>query len=440
MKAYVVFLVLFVAGCGGGSLGPVTSSAGSGPAPAAGGPLANSGGAGGEMPRQADAFADAAGLNVHLGYYGTLYADNAPLIRALLIALGVRHVRDGIFLGQTAICQEDQQLGAAGIHFDFVTATTLQPSDLAAWEACAGTATEAIEGPNEYDIGHPPSDPNWITTLIAYQTRLDSGVKSISSLTVIAPALTSESAYVAVGSLANAADVGNVHDYFAGRNPGTAGWGGTDALGAYGTLAYDLALAAIDVPKPAIATETGYSDGGDQYPVPAATKMRYTLRTLLEAWNAGVPRTYLYELIDEGVAPFSHYGLADAQGNPKPAYVALKGLLAHLADPGPAFAPTPLNYTLAAPASVHHALFQKRSGAWSLAVWIESPEWDPVANAALPLVPQNVTLAFAGAPRSLQTTTFSDSGTTSTSAVSLSSNGSLVLQATGGVTILDITP
>ncbi len=385
----------------------------------------------GEAPSASDAFVEATGVNVHLVSGAAIYSSYAT-VQSLLTNLGVRHIRDGAAIGQPAVCAAEQQLGAAGIHLDLITATQWSVAALQAWTACLGQAVDTIEGPNEYDVA---GDPNWIATLGAYTQALYPAMKP---LTVVAPSLASEGSLLAFGSYASSVDDGNMHVYFAGRNPGTPGWGATDAYGTYGSLAYDQKIAAITSgSKPVLSTETGYSDDqSDQYAVPPATKARYVMRTLLEGWNAGVSRTYLYELVDEGTPPFSHYGLTTSSGAPKPAYVALKNLLAHLADPGGTFALTALNYTLHASSPVHHALFERRTGRYSLVLWVEAPEWDPNASSTIAVAPQTVTLTFAHAPSALAATVFDDAGNVSTSSLPADS----AITVTASPTIVDITP
>lgn len=184
-------------------------------------------------------------------------------------------------------------------------------------------------------------------------------------------------------------------------------------------------------------TESGYGDApGSSYAVPAATKARYLMRTLLENWNAGVTRTYLYELVDNGGGDFGSYGLTDANGTVKPAYSAVKNLLAHLNDQGTSIAPGSLAYTMTAPAQVHHALFQKRDRSFVLALWLEAPEWDPNGNRAVAIVPQPVLLAFGRSPSSLRTTVFDDGGNAATS--SLTPAGALTISVGASPVLLDI--
>ena len=301
-----------------------------------------------EVPSQADAFVDSIGVNVHLSYYGTPYGDNFPLILQRLKALGVRHVRDGIAVGQNNLCSEYAQLATAGIHDESLTTVSNGSADLASWAKCVGSDLEAFEGPNEYDVNHG-SDPNWAATLSTYQSTLYQWVQANApGIAVVAPSLTSESAYTAVGDLSSVEDYGNVHDYYSGRNPGTSGWGGTNGFGTYGSMSYNMTIAKqAATSKPIRSTETGYSDGGgDPNWVSPKAKTDYTLRTFLEHWNGGTTRTYLYQLLDQGGSPYSRYGLLDSAGNIKPVFTALSGLIADLADPGPQFTPSSLGYSL----------------------------------------------------------------------------------------------
>lgn len=387
----------------------------------------------GETPRSADAFVDTAGVNVHLSNYSSFYG-NFGVVLSLLTTLGIRHVRDGVAIGQPTVCSEDAQLAAAGIHLDLISATDVDMPALQAWLTCLGTSVESVEAPNEYDTSH---DVAWPTVLTSYVQSLYPAVKPAK---VLAPALVTEQAFLSFGSIGASVDEGNMHDYFAGRNPGTSGWGDTDTFGTYGSLAFDMHLAALTSGnKPVVATETGYSDAVDQYALPPATKARYTLRTLLEHWNAGVVRTYFYEFADEGSPPFSHYGIVDGTGNAKPVYVALKNLLAHLTDPGGTFAMTPLAYNLAANPIVHHTLLQKRNGRYALILWVEQPEWDPNKLTAIAVAAQPVQLTFAHAPSALAATVFNDAGDVTTSALT-PSNGTTSLTITASPTIVDITP
>jgi hypothetical protein len=394
---------------------------------------------GAELASGADSFVESVGVNVHLQYDWTLYGSDFTAVQNLLTGLGVRHIRDGVSPGWTNLCSEFSQLAAHGIRSDFIVGSWMSPTDVTTWDSCTGRTADAYEGLNEWDISHPASDTNWPQTDRAVQEWLYSTVEAMRPVTVVAPSLTSESAYAALGSVAATSTAGNAHVYFAARNPGTTGWGAGNSFGVYGSLQYGLAIARQTTgSKPVYITETGYGDTSDTVYVPPATKARYTLRTLLEAWNAKVARTYLYELVDEGGGYFGSYGLADGSGNVKPAYVALKNLLAHLSDPGSPVLVGSLAYTLAAPAQVHHALFQKRDRSFVVALWLEASEWDPNANIPISVAPETARLTFGRVPTSLRTTSFDDAGNVTTQ--TLPPAVVLTLNVGGSPTLLDIAP
>jgi hypothetical protein len=53
-----------------------------------------------ERARQADEFIDSIGVNVHLHYNDTAYAEYERIIKPRLRELGIHHLRDGIVLGR----------------------------------------------------------------------------------------------------------------------------------------------------------------------------------------------------------------------------------------------------------------------------------------------------------------------------------------------------
>src|SRR5207244_4299220 len=102
-------------------------------------------------------------------------------------------------------------------------------------------------------------------------------------------------------------------------------------------------------------------------------------------------RTFDYELLDEHPDPprqniEANFGLLRNDFSEKPAFVALKRLIALLRDPGPSFKPGSLGYTIkGAPSTLRQVLLQKRDGSFDLAIWNEVSIWDPAT--AKPLRP-----------------------------------------------------
>ena len=77
-----------------------------------------------------------------------------------------------------------------------------------------------------------------------------------------------------------------------------------------------------------MATETGYHTLArpGRAGVSEAAAAIYIPRLLLNNFAAGVKRTFLYELLDEGMSPHDneqHWGLVRYDGAPKPAYHTL---------------------------------------------------------------------------------------------------------------------
>jgi hypothetical protein len=279
----------------------------------------------------------------------------------------------------------------AGIRAHAITAPNEDLPTLQSWASCLGSALESFEGPNEYDISHG-SDSNWVSTLQTYQTSLYSWKGSLGNRPIIGPALTSGSAWSAVGDLSSSLDYGNMHDYFAHFNPGTPGWGGSDSCGRYGAMTWNMCLARrVAGSKPIISTENGYDEG-----ISGAIKARYLVRDYLEHWNAGVPRMYLYNMVDDGG---QSYGILDSGLNPRPAYTMLQNVIAHFRDQGGAFSPAPLSLTING--NAHHLLMGRRDGSYQLALWVEAQEWEPS-------VP--VSLQFGRTPSSVTATTYNDAG------------------------------
>jgi hypothetical protein len=330
-----------------------------------------------EKAASADAFVDSVGVNVHLHNLDTAYS-NFPKIKQSLLALGVRHIRDGMIdTNWQEYYNRHNELGRSGIKSIFITGPTLSDQLLLEYPQRVKDSFEGYESPNEYDRSQ---DPNWASTLSKFVGHLNSVVKGNSGTSrfpVIGPSLTSQNAFLRLNGVCSS-DFSNLHNYFGGRNPGTPGWGGNG----YGSIAWSLGLVATACPgKPVITTENGYqTDPKMPQGIPEDVAGKYVPRVFLEQWQRGIKRTYTYELIDMPSghsASDSAFGLLRADFSPKPSYTALSNLLRLLADPGPAFSAGELKFTLTGDTTdVHHALFENRSGVFFLALWVEEPSYD----------------------------------------------------------------
>jgi hypothetical protein len=342
----------------------------------------------------AGAFVHGFGVNMHNAFYGTGYTNDVPLVESLVTAVGAAVVRDGMSPGQGNVCAEDAALGAKGLRFDFIATTTTTPSQIQSWLGCVGTKYVAsVEGPNEYDINHPPSDKNWAKTLAAAQEGIAATVRADDpGVAVIGPAVTTASAAKALGNLSAYLDDGNAHVYFNGYNPGNTGYG----EGGYGSIPYALsAVSSISGSKPMFVTETGYGTAGGVGQVSEAVQAKYMPRLMLEMAKDGVPEAIAYEFIDEGGAPFSSYGLLRSNLSLKPAYYAVQSLIWVLYDTGPTMTGT-LGIGISGQTSnVASLLFRKSDGSYALALWLEVESSDPNTGQNINVSPQSVTLQFA---------------------------------------------
>lgn len=364
--------------------------------------------------QQADAFVDSVGVNVHLHYYDTAYADFAGRVLPSLRDLGVRHIRDGV-----CPVADDTKPGRLRTLFTElgVRATLIvdprceSVAEASAYLEMLGTGLlSALEGPNEYDLS---GDADWDGVLQAYQAELYGVFKNqpkTASVPIIGPSVTSEAAAKTLGDVTQTADIVNLHSYYSFRPPETQGWGDDG----YGSLGWQLraiarplgadtevvrsdADADADNAPPLIVTEAGYHNAATDG-VPEAVAAAYLPRLLLRNFDRGVERTFVYELLDEWDEPENseaNFGLVRFDGSKKPAFIALRNLLTLLSDPGRTFAPGSLAFELhPAPDTLEWTLLQKRNGDFYLAVWDGAAMFDPGADPEIVSAQQTVTLEF----------------------------------------------
>ncbi len=351
----------------------------------------------GVAARPADSVVDAYGVGIHTPFTWTAYRDAAGVADALA-ELGVRHVRDDLYLDDPEQYDAIRTVADRGITFDLILGVPdgdATPEDYVRTVAdLPGGAVESVEGVNEWDQSERP---DWPEELLDWQRRLYAAVKATpetEDLPVLAPALADREdipALGAAGDLAAYADVANAHAYPGGYPPGHE-------------LEPVLAAAQSLVPDaPLIVTETGYHNAvdvgpGRHRPVPEEVAGVYLPRLLLEHYLRGEQRVYSYELIDQEAEPAlaepeQHFGLLRHDLSPKPAYTAMQTLLGLLADPGPEFSPDALAFSLDGwPVDGRSLLTQKRDGSFVLLLWRDASVWDPALRRPLDVEPADVTL------------------------------------------------
>lgn len=343
-------------------------------------------------------FYDSVGVNTHFSYVNTAYYQQPQAIIANLQKLQIHHVRDGLSYAWVApnLYSIYSRLAAAGIHPELIIpmANGLTATQVAALLPNYPGA-DAVEAPNECDIS---GDSNWANDLVSYLPNV-AQIGRDQNLTVLGPSLTQVSSYSKVGDISQYMNRNNFHWYWSQRNPENSGWGGPDAQwNYYGSMAYGIDLGNIDAPGvPAWVTESGYvaQPTGSSTAIPEWVEAVYMPRLLFSTWNAGIKRTYIYELMDEPSSTIG-YGLLRGDLSPRPAFNAVAHLMALTYDAPSSFTPTPLKYSLSQAKNIGQAFFQKSDGSYWLALWNTSPVWDPIKFQPMDVATQSVTVSVPG--------------------------------------------
>ena len=315
----------------------------------------------------AGAFADSLGVDVHLQYDETSYGS-FPHVRQALEYLGVRHVRDSALRRGPRALNRYVDLARSGYRFDlFLNAD--QPAQLAHVRtilAASPTSVASLEGPNE--VNNDPVHFEGRTAVEgarAYQAALYAAIKRDERLAPI-PVLN----YTNFPPTSGDADAVNVHSYAKhGRSPGPQ-------------LEADIRLTGASQPRgrPVFVTETGYATSPSARGVDAVGEEDQAALIVvgwLDAFRAGVKRTYVYELLDEAPAgtrpddPEHYYGVFDANGRPKPAARMLRTLIASLRSAAAPFSGAAPSLTVTG-AGVKRLVLTRPDGSALLAIWRET--------------------------------------------------------------------
>ena len=359
-------------------------------------------------PRSAAAFADSVGVSTHIVFYSSAYGD-WPRVVDRLQELGVRHLRDGVYGNPSAqwrawnerYYRAVELASSRGMRFLFGMGSpgsqTGSIDELAAVVGRFRHAADGLEAPNEFD--HFGGGPGWTTALRDYQRRLYRRVKSdprLRGLRVVGPSFKAPDAARRVGDQRSLLDVGNIHPYTGGRSPTPS------------HLRTEMARAAmVSARKPVWATEAGFHNAvaatSGQPGVPEGAAAVYLVRTFLEHFRSGIPRTYAYELLDQAPEPARsdperHFGLLRHDFSPKPAFTALKNLLAVVGKDRTAGSLRPLALTVSkAPRDLRRLVLRKRDGTYVVAVWRDASVWDTADRRPVRVQPRAVGIRVAGA-------------------------------------------
>lgn len=350
-------------------------------------------------PAMSDAFVDSIGADSHFSYDNTPYVQNFSTIGPLVAASGLRHLRDAD--RGTVYAAKMNYLAAHGVRHSlgFNVGDTAATIDTAL--ADFGSQVDFAESANELDLTRS-TNPDWVQQLQTLQKLIYHTIRAkpaYNALPVLGPSLADANLYSLLGNLDAVADAGNLHSSTCDYNPGISPY--------FASIEAGIADASKATPgRPIWTTETAYdSDLAHTCGLSDEVIAKYDPRTVAERWNAGQPKTYFYQLVDVPAdAVFGTTGLIEPTGVPKPQFVALESLIGLLADPGPAFVPTPLSFVLAGDTNaVHDTLLQRRDGTYELLVWLEKASWNHDTRAPIAVAPQSVKFELPYRPSQVET-------------------------------------
>ena len=221
---------------------------------------------------------------------------------------------------------------------------------------------EAVEPPNERDNAWGASMPAQLRSyMMALYPRYRND-PATSNVIVLGPSFANtrdlaQKLQAAFPDAANYMDYGNVHSY-SGRDPEGRHGGGWGI-----SLADALGRQRMGSAKPVWASECGYKMIGSNSGHPAVTQRaaaKYLPRQFLSHLLRGAPRLYGYQLLNYNSEDFA---LLNNDGSPRLQFTAVKNFIAMFKDPGTAFTPGTLRYSLSGDLTdIQQMLFQKRDG------------------------------------------------------------------------------
>ena len=311
-------------------------------------------------------FVNSIGVNTHLDFQNYGY-QNLSVTEAAINYLGVTNLRDSaqssVDVGANGLWQ--QVANATGAKFvDFLpegSVADMQNALPIGEQLAAQGILNYLEGGNEEDDSYPAGLGNSVQAAASFQQQVYAAGQQLG-LPVInisfgagwTAANNWHGDYDKVGDLSAYCNYANAHTYPSGA-----------PLSAIQQLNADALLAASS--RPVINTEFGY----DTNTISQSLAAQYTIDGLLDAYQQGDVKTYLYALFDDGSGNF---GLMNQDGTAKPAGLALHDVTTLLKDTGSkaaSFTPGSLNYTLSG-SGENSLLMQKSDGTDWIAVWDEA--------------------------------------------------------------------
>ncbi|OAM91663.1 hypothetical protein OH491_24095 [Termitidicoccus mucosus] len=396
-----------------------------------------------EAARRAFDFVDGIGVNIKCPSWRNHQSNyaNIMLVEKSLVGLGIRHYRTNAKDVDADWAFYHRLYVEHGLQADLLHIGHFFPR-FGERLRTFPDFIKYVEGVNEVD---PPRGimSNWSyrgqpypAGAIRLQQEIYHTVKHDPATRAIPVIVPSVSRYEHQADLAGSeGDRQNMHSYPAGKRPSTL---------------LSEAVATSDkvftIPKPIVATETGYTtavaspQGGT---VSELAKTKYTPRLVAEYWNhPRIERLYFYELIDTGDDPleFEHgFGFVRPDGTVKPAFTALQSLVRLLDDSPARFRPEGLDFRITGDAGmVHHTVLQKRNGDFYILLWQEVDVYDAASKSDIQTKDAPVVVGFGRSPVRAVVHRYDDLGRLSSSSAD-ARDGTIRINVPDTVTILQLT-
>lgn len=312
------------------------------------------------------------GINTHMNYTDLNYG-NLPLVIEQLRALGIKHLRDGVhgWPNLDAFSYYNDIYSKVAIELGCKWNCVIDPVEkfgeltpnvLYGFYAGYAGQIESLEGINEPDVGSPVG---WPDRAKEWQQKLYADANQLPQVPASLPVWGFSLAYAtqnaaAVGDISSMCEAANLHPYPAGQAPEPV---------LQDQLQYGKIMAGS---KPIMVTETGYFTGTPNNPnangqpsISEEAAGKYTLRLYLDNFMNEVPRTWLYELQDEGTD--ANWGLVRWDGTTKPAFRAVSNLVT-LLNRTHAY-PLRLGVQMSGAEAVTTLLLQNTPSEWLLFLW-----------------------------------------------------------------------
>lgn len=387
-------------------------------------------------------FVESIGVCTHFDYNNTAYVQNFNAVKAKLGALGVRYIRDrapiaALELSRNRAWTVYKEFGIKTLTiFGEKYYTNAEIDTRLNWQVGRTDMIMAFEGPNEPDARKTGANTPccWTDDLRANQLYLYKAVKNhpdagIKSKLVVAPSPTYPSGITWMGDMSDRADLYNIHSYHGGRQPEYA--------------ESNLANYLVEIPKVYTdsqalqkiwATEAGYNNHEPSNGISEEGEATYINRMFLYYFKKGIQRTFNYELIDPTPNEAKNFGLLRNDVTEKPAYKAIKNLIAVLRDTTN-FTPGSLTYSLSKTDGIEQVLLQKSNGKFYLCLWQNASVYDITTDVAISNSPMVVTINASIASAKVYEP---KSGTSVTNTFGTAS--SFTIQVPDHPVIIEITP